>query len=328
MDKVYFLKDFQKLSLVVEKILIPFYSGASELLVKIHFGEIGNKTAFTPADITPIAEVFKKAKISLTFLDTPVMYHSPRNNPLSYKMMAKLKGWDKLGRILISNRYQTFKTKNFQVQVSLDLIEAKNVLVISHVKGHPCAGFGGAIKNLGMGGVSKETKKIEHELGKPHFVKECQCCGLCAQFCPGQAIKMINNKACFDLNRCLGCSICEIVCPYHCLAPEQAIFDDLLSQGAVAVINHLSQKTFYLNIIKKVSRLCDCFAQTSHLIAPDLGVLFSENPLAIDQASLDLLKQKTGQDVFQEAHHKDPALQIKFAAKHSRLKPEYQLVEI
>ena len=242
--------------------------------------------------------------------------------------MAKLKGWDKLGRILISNRYQTFKTKNFLAQVSADLIEAKNVLVISHVKGHPCAGFGGAIKNLGMGGVSKETKEIEHELGKPHFVKTCQGCGLCAQFCPAQAVEMVNNKACFDLARCLGCSICEITCPYHCLAPEQATFDDLLAQGAVAVINHLPPKTFYLNIVKKVSRLCDCFAQTSHLIAPDLGILFSENPLAIDQASLDLLEQKTGKDVFQETHHKDPNLQIKFAAKHSRLKPAYQLVEI
>lgn len=326
MFKVYFLKDFSKVNEATEEILGNFYQKSSEIVVKIHFGEPGNKAAFTPEDIKPVADSLKNS--SLVFTDTPVMYPSPRNTAKGYATVAKQKGFDRLGKILISDEYVKVKTKDLMAEVCKPLVESKNVLVVSHFKGHPMCAFGGAIKNLGMGGVSPKTKADEHNFSKPEFVKKCQGCGTCAKVCPCQAIKIILNKAVIIKPMCFGCSVCIVNCPYQCLAPKVALFDDLLAQGAAAVINNLPQKTFYITFLKNIVAHCDCETNPGETLSPDIGVLFSENPVAIDKASIDLINKITGKNLFQETHHKDPLLQINFVEKYTKWKKEYELVEI
>jgi len=328
MSKVYFLKNFGELDDQTKEILNGFYPVHSKVLIKIHFGEPGNEFAFTSDDIKPIVRAMKLLALDPVFIDSPVAYHSPRNSVREYEKVVKEKGYDKLAPFIISNNGKKVKTKDFTAEVCQELIEAENVLVISHVKGHALSGFGGAIKNLGMGGVTKETKSIEHALAKPKFISECRGCGICAKLCPASAIKMVGNKAELNLSDCWGCSICQIACPYQCLAPEKAHFDDLLAQAAGAVINNLSKKTFYINFIKNITQWCDCEKDPHGLISKDIGIMFSDNPVAIDKASVDIINEFNGKDLFKEVNKKDPLSHIKFASKYTGKELNYELISI
>lgn len=328
MNKVFFLQDFAKLKEASEKIFSHFYPTGSNLTVKIHFGEIGNRTALTPKEIQPLVEPFNPHQNPLTFFDTCVMYHSPRSKPLTHKILARAKGWNKLGKIKIGQEFQSFKAKDLEVEVAKDLIEIQGALVVSHVKGHPLAGFGGAIKNLGMGGVSPQTKKDIHCLGKPRFIGHCQGCGVCVEVCPFGAVALVDNQAEFKDQSCFGCSLCVMKCPHHCLATRKATFDDLLAQSAITVVKHLPKKTFYVNFLKKITKLCDCATNAGEIVASDIGVLFSQNPVAIDQASLDLINRESKENLFEKVNRKDPYLQVKYAAKYLKSGLDYQLERI
>jgi len=326
MRKVYYLKNFEKLDIKTENLLKGIYPLGSEVVVKIHFGEPGNKFALTPDDVRPIVNAMKSLGLKPLFIDTPVAYSSPRNSVRGYEKVVKERGYGKIAPFIISNNGIKVKTKDFTAKVCKELVKAKDVLVISHVKGHACSGFGGTVKNLGMGGVTKETKSIIHALSQPKFVSECKGCGICANLCPAGAIKIVNGKAKLDPETCWGCSICQIECPYGCLAPKKAYFDDLLAQAAAAVINNLPKNTFYINIVKNITKWCDCEVNPGGLISKDIGILFSTNPIAIDKASIDLVNKLNGKDLFKEVNHKDPLLHVNFASKYTKKGTGYKLV--
>ena len=328
MDKVYFLKNFNDLNSATSKWLSIFTFDGSEMTIKLHFGEPGNKTAIFPSDIKPIIDALKSLKFNSTMTDTPVAYDSQRHTVEGYTQAAEDRGYAELGTIKIAQNYQDFKTKDLTVHVAEDLIKAKNLLVISHTKGHPCSGFGGAIKNFGMGGVGIQSKHDQHNFCKPKWVAKCQGCGTCALLCPAKAIEMKDGKAEINLDTCWGCSICEIQCAFHSLAPEKAFFDDLLAQSASAVINNLPKNTFYINIIKNITKFCDCDSDSGEIIGQDLGILLSQNPIAIDQASVDLINKNEGKNIFEEFNHKDPYLHINYAQNYTNFKNKYELVEI
>ncbi len=325
MNVVTYTKDLSKVDQITRDLFENSYQKNSEIYIKIHFGEPGNDKTLQPKDIEPITTVLKELNLKPILIDTPVAYPSPRGTVKGYKKVVKEKGWHKLAPFVISDNYIKIKTEDLTVEVCKELVEAENVLVISHVKGHACSGFGGAIKNLGMGGVSKETKALVHGLSQPKFVKECEGCGICAELCPAKAIIMKERKAVLNNDTCWGCSICQIECPHNCLAPKKATFDDLLAQGASAVINNLPKKTFYINLIKNVTKYCDCEVKHGGVIADNVGVLFSQNPVAIDKASIDLIRKQEGRKIFKELEHKDPLLHVDFAAKYTNLKNNYQL---
>ncbi|MFH1462497.1 MAG: DUF362 domain-containing protein [bacterium] len=328
MSKVFFLKNFDQVGTKTRELLGPVFPADSQVMVKMHFGEPGNKFTFVPEDIKPITEAMKSLNLRPVLFDSPVRYISPRGSVESYTKLVKEKGYDKLAPCLISNNGKEVEMKDFIVQVCQELVTADNVLVVSRVKGHKCSGFGGAIKNLGMGGVTKETKALEHNLAKPVFVSECLGCGICAESCPVGAIKMVQAKAEINLKGCIGCSICQQVCPSKCLAPQKAGFDDLLAQAASAVINSLPKKTFYINFIKNITALCDCANNPGKVISEDVGVLFSDNPAAIDKASIDLINQLNGRDLFQEVNNKDPLLHVRLAVEYTGKELDYELVLI
>jgi len=300
-----------------------------KVVIKLHFGEPGNKTAFKPKDIKPYIDALRELGYETLMLDTPVAYDSPRGTKAGYEKVIGEKGYDTLGDYIVSDSYIESRIENYTFEVAKELAEAKNVLVISHVKGHECAGFGGAIKNLGMGALSKKSKSFIHNGSKPLIDKDkCIGCGLCSRLCPAKAIRMNDEKAEPDLGLCWGCSICEINCPTGALTPKEDIFDKLLALGAISAINVMPENTLYFNIIKNITKSCDCETNSGGLIASDIGTLFSSNPVAIDKASIDLINEKEGRDVFLEANNKDPKLQIKYAEEVSNFSKEYNLIQI
>jgi uncharacterized Fe-S center protein len=322
MTTVKYLQDKTKLESVSKSLFASFYPKDQDILIKIHFGEEHNQNAFVPDDIAPIISALKKMGMRPALIDTPVAYNSPRHTVAGYEKLVRDKGYDKLAPFIISDHFIEVKTKDFTARVCKELTEAKNLLVISHFKGHACCGFGGAIKNFGMGGMMIESKQTIHDGSKPDFHSEtCTGCGTCARLCPGEAIKIINGHPEIDFNNCLGCSSCELNCPTKSLTPKLALFDDLLAQGATACINNLPKNSYYLTYVNKIARECDCWDQTWDLLAPDKGFLFSDNPIAIDQAALDLV----GADILKTAHHRDPASQIKFAQKYTKYTNDYEL---
>jgi hypothetical protein len=344
-NKVYYQKSFdpKKVKSNLLTILKDRFVKDKDIYVKMHFGEPGNEAAFRPEDVRPIVEALEELDLHPILIDTPVKYDSPRNNVEGHSKVVKDKGYHKISDFLISDDYVEVKMKDLTVEVCKELAEAENVLVLSHVKGHPCSGFGGAIKNLGMGGVSPKSKGDEHDMSKPEWTKECHGCRTCAKLCPAGAITMkplkklkkipgkqkpVTQKAVIDLDKCYGCSICEIACPHDCLAPRKAIFDDLLAQGASACIKRMPKNTFYINWIKNIAKHCDCAGDCGGIIGEDVGLVYSENPLAIDEASVDLVEEKNGENVFKKANYKDPKLQIVYAAENLNFKPDYELEKL
>jgi len=316
MNKTFFSQNFNEIPNEAITEMDSIFSNGKKVLIKLHFGEPGNPYAFLPQDIKYITDYFKKKNIAVTLFDTPVAYNSPRNTVEGYNKVAEERGYAELGNILISDELKDIKMKDYTVQVAKPIVEAEMVLVISRVKGHYCGGFGGAIKNLAMGGVTKKSKADQHKLGAPKWIAECQGCGLCARECPAKTIKMENGKANINHDGCWGCSICEINCPHHCLAPEVAYFDDLMGQATSALINNMSKKIYYINIIKNVCEFCDCESNPGKLIAPDIGVVYGSSAVAVDRETLTLINQKTGEDPFLFANHKDPNLQIDYTEKY------------
>lgn len=325
MTTIKYLQDKSKLESASLNILKEFYPKNQDILIKIHFGEPGNKTALFPDDVAPIISALKSLGLRPTFIDTPVAYDSPRNSVAGYSQVVKDKGFDKLAPFIISDHFIEVKTKDFTAKVCRELVEAQNLLVVSHIKGHSCTGFGGTIKNFGMGGLMVESKQAIHNGSKPVFNTDtCTGCGTCARLCPFGAIKMIDNRPHVDLNACLGCSMCEVNCPTKSLTPNLALLDDLLAQGAAACIDNLPKNSFYINFIQNITNECDCWEDAGKILAPDKGVIFGDNPVAIDQASLDIV----GAEVFRQAHPRDPALQIKYAQEYTKFTPDYQLEKI
>lgn len=322
MTTVNLLQDKTKLIVALKKIFESFYPKDQEILIKIHFGESGNQNAFSPEDIAPVISVLTSLGLKPTLFDTPVAYNSPRHTVAGYQQLVHDRGFDKLAPCLISDHFVEVKTKDLTVRVCREMLEAKNLLVLSHFKGHTCCGFGGAIKNFGMGGLMPESKQAVHDGSKPVFnFDTCTGCGTCARLCPSKAITMLDSHPQFDFDNCLGCSLCELHCPTKSLQPRTALLDDLLAQGAAACINNLPPKTYYLNFLQKIARECDCWDKTWDILSPDKGILFSDNPVAIDQASLDLV----GAKIFADAHHRDPSVQIKYTEKYTKFTADYKL---
>jgi uncharacterized protein len=331
MKEVIFLKDESLLDTELKRELPKHFKAGEKIAIKLHFGEPGNITSLRPAFVKKVVDALKALGAKPFLFDSPVSYAGPRNTVKDYEKAVITMGFgeDKIGcPSVISDSTLIVKGKGLTYGTCKTLADADGVLVLTHVKGHFCSGFGGAIKNLGMGALSKATKQDIHDGGKPKYVGGCTLCGACEKSCPLDNIRYADNRPYFDKNWCCGCSDCVYACQFGALKTNSGYgFDYLLSEGAGAALKHF-KKAYFINEVRRITKDCDCFGNPQKAITGDVGILLSDDIVAIDKASMDLINKAEGEDFFLKVHKKSPILHIKEAEKLGMGSTEYKLTKL
>jgi len=239
------------------------------------------------------------------------------------------------------------------VDICGNIVDADAMLVLSHGKGHGHTGFGGAIKNIGMGCVSYPTRRAIHALMSDHFGWDgelCNHCGQCVSGCPTNAVSFNgNDELSINEHHCRYCMHCTRSCPTHALVMEQPGGKFALFQAGMAAVvkatvsNFAPAQVFYITTLMNITPLCDCWGFSTQPLVPDIGIVASDDIVAIEHASLEMIKTEhlipgtlpeqfcpIGEEghLFQRIHGKDPYEQIRQAEAAGLGSTDYSLVEV
>lgn len=300
--------------------------------VKLHFGEGGGTAHVRPLQLTPLLTFLRKCGARPFLTDTNTLYVGQRGESVSHGLQAATHGFDPnvLGAPVIiadglksgNERAVPCPGKHFEhAFLAGDIVDADMLVTVSHFKGHELAGFGGAIKNVGMGCATRKGKMQQHcGLGPATKPEHCVGCGQCVAVCSHGALKLdLNNKVWIDRDKCAGCAACFLVCKTGGLEVDWRvdvnIFLERMAEYTAAALLTRIRRTFHLSFVQQVSPGCDCMGFSDAPICPDLGLLGSWDPVALDQACLDLVNQaqplhpsalpegiRPGEDKFQAIH--------------------------
>tara|TARA_Y100000310_G_C20670447_1_gene809980 strand:+ start:606 stop:1577 length:972 start_codon:yes stop_codon:yes gene_type:complete len=315
MENTIFIKEeeLQKLEEALSSELGKVFASGDKIAVKLHMGEKGNKYYLKPELVKRVISVMKKLGLKPFLFDSPVKYNSMRHTVEGYEQCAKEHGFTEKNvdcDVIISNEAFPVEINEVTYEVCKPLVEADGVLVLSHVKGHFCSGFGAAIKNLGMGAMTKESKGDIHEGGEPKLVGKCVLCKECAKVCPTDNVRYDEEGVHFDKSWCCGCSNCTYACKYDAIKPKVKPFDTMLAEGAYAALKNF-KKSYFINVLRDIAEKCDCASDAGEVLIDDIGIVLSNNIIDIEKASHELIVEKAGKDLFKEVHHKSPMVHIK-----------------
>lgn len=292
-----------------------YFSPKDLVAVKIHFGEAGNTAHIRPQFVKKIIESIKSIGARPFLTDTNTLYVGSRTEAWSHLNTAFDNGFtrDVTGAPVIiadglrgSNSFEVAIEGNSHIKtahVASDIQQADGLVVLSHFKGHELSGFGGAIKNVGMGCASRSGKLEQHSNISPKVKqKKCIGCGECVKWCRGRAIKIVKvenlKKAKIDPKKCIGCAECILTCHQEAITIQWnesiPIFMEKMAEYARAVLSSKSGKALFINFLTDVSPLCDCTPFSDRAIVPSIGILGSNDIVAIDRASVDLVNQAPG----------------------------------
>ena len=270
--------------------------------IKMHFGEPGNLAFLRPNWAKTVADFVKERGGKPFLTDCNTLYVGGRKNGLDHLDSAYLNGFSPLStgcHVIIADGVKGTDEAYVPVEGGEYVAEAKigravmdaDVFVsLTHFKGHEQAGFGGTLKNIGMGCGSRAGKMEMHAAGKPDvYTKKCVGCGMCQRICAHDAIAIENKKASIDHNKCVGCGRCIGVCPMDAVTPyydEAAdVMNRKIAEYTKAVVD--GRPCFHISLVVDVSPNCDCHAENDVPIVPNVGMFASFDPVALDQACVD-----------------------------------------
>jgi len=365
-SKVYFIpvKDGEdlnsinsKLKALIDKIK-PFKDIKKDSLVaiKTHFGEEENKGFIDPKLLATIVKAIKKKQARVFLTDTNALYKGSRTNTIDHLDLAYRHGFipDKIGApVVIAGGLRSDEDKEVEVNedfiktafVASGIRKADSLVVTSHFKGHIMTGFGGAIKNLGMGCASRRGKLVQHG-GIAPFVNQQKCvaCGACIEICPVEAIKYADpdaggtragasKKAKINPKICIGCASCIAVCAVSAIDVEwgkgASTINDKIVEYAKAAVKDKEDNCIYFNFAIKITKECDCLAKDDPKVVADIGIFASFDPVAVDQACADKVNEVAGKDILKELHpDRDWKKQLEHAEKIGLGNTIYELINV
>ncbi len=324
--------------------------------VKLHFGESSETGHVKPLFVRRVVSWLLQEGARPFLTDTNTLYRGSRSDTVLHMRTAAEHGftYSAVGApVVIADGLRGTSEVRLPVAgqilkeaaIGSELVKADSILAVTHFKGHELSGFGGAIKNLGMGGASRAGKLEQHSTTKPYVRQGCIACGICASWCPADAIR-VGEVAQIDEQTCIGCGECIAVCPEKVVGirwnESTDVFQRKMVEYLKAITSLKRDRIGYLSFITDVHPLCDCYGTAKVPIVPDLGVLASVDPIAIDQASYDLVNEapaarnsnlsegyRAGGDKFRDLHPDvDPTVQLRYGEELGVGTRNYELIEI
>ncbi|WP_072449143.1 DUF362 domain-containing protein [Blautia sp. Marseille-P3201T] len=270
--------------------------------IKMHFGEPGNLAFLRPNYAKAVADVVKELGGKPFLTDCNTLYVGGRKNALDHLDSANLNGFNPTTtgcQIIIADGLKGTDEALVPVEGGTYVKEAKighavmdaDVFIsLNHFKGHEATGFGGALKNIGMGCGSRAGKMEMHSAGKPHVDQDlCIGCQMCAKICAHDAPEFENKKATINHDKCVGCGRCIGVCPKDAILSASDESNEILNckiaEYTKAVIDN--RPHFHISLVIDVSPYCDCHGENDAAIVPNVGMFASFDPVALDVACAD-----------------------------------------
>jgi uncharacterized Fe-S center protein len=274
--------------------------------IKIHFGEPGNLAYLRPNYSKVIADVIKSLGGRVFLTDCNTLYVGRRKDALEHLDAAYENGYNPFTtgcQIIIGDGLKGTDESYVPVpcgeyvkeaKIGRAVMDADIIISLNHFKGHELTGFGGALKNLGMGCGSRAGKMEMHSDGKPRInSKTCVGCGACVKICAHSAISLIDKKAKIDHAKCVGCGRCIGACHFNAIGAAWDESNDVLNKKIAeytwAILN--GRPHFHISLVIDVSPNCDCHAENDVAIIPDIGMFASFDPVALDMACADMANQ-------------------------------------
>ncbi len=316
--------------------------------VKLHFGEGGNRNPIPVPVVREVVASLRGRRAKPFLAETSTLYRGMRQNAVDHIRMALEHGYTleatgapviMLDGLLGESQVDVpIGGKHYEkVKVATGARALRALVAIAHITGHPAAGFGGQIKNVGMGMSSRGGKLMQHSGIEPQVDKtKCRACGACVEWCPTGAAQFDDDgKAVIVRLKCVGCGQCFSVCPEGAIpfnwAGSASAMQEKMAEHVLGVIKGKEQKVAFINFAVRITRNCDCGnkPRPEDPAIPDLGILASRDPVALDKATYDLICQDLGRDPFREFYPDiDPTVQMTHAAAIGAGSLDYQLQEL
>ena len=330
-------------------------SKGDSVAVKVHMGEYGGSAYLRPSLVRRVCDLIKEAGARPFVTDTTTLYPVRRFTASQYLATAAFNGFteESVGApVIIADGEEGYDGEWVDVpgsvsdcsldkiKIAREIANADSMIVLSHVKGHELSGFGGSIKNVAMGCVTKESKAAQHRANRGVIdLSKCTGCGQCIEVCVFKALCLVEEKIARDEEQCMSCNFCDLRCSEGVFSlPPRAkeTFQSYLAHAAAGVLSRFHSRVAFINFVQDVTPLCDCAAPSGLPVIPDIGILASEDVVAVDKASLDLIAHSKpvgkfahvrSPDILGEINGTDSLIQIEIARELSLGSTEYQLKE-
>ncbi|MBN1823235.1 MAG: DUF362 domain-containing protein [Endomicrobiales bacterium] len=310
--------------------------------LKIHFGEKGNKGFIKPSFVAPLAKRIKEQGAFPFLTDANTIYVGDRADAYHHALVAEEHGFNIRAcgcPVIIADGLRgnaghdvQIGLKHFKkVSIANSVHYSDSILLMSHFKGHEITGFGGLIKNAGMGCGTRAGKYAMHHSVLPKVSPEkCTGCGVCVKWCPAGALELSGRRIKMDKSKCVGCGECTLSCKFGVF---DILWDEAVSSVQEKIVEYAygvlkGKKHFGINFLNHITQYCDCYPTKGAPLVRDIGVMAASDPVALDQAGADKVNEVYGSDFWKKIFpHIDWNVQLEYAQKLGLGTRQYRITE-